>query len=191
MKKLEAKDLITVGIFTAIYFVIFFACGMMGYIPILYALLPLILPILCGIPFMLFLTKVKAFGMVTIMGIIVGCIMVLSGHTFVPLISGIICGLCADLIFKAGKYKSKKCAVIGYSVFSLWIMGMLVPYWIMRDAFVEMFSKSMGEEYTQAVFKIFEKIAWTFPAMSIVGGVIGAVLGFAVLKKHFKKAGIA
>ena len=34
--KLQAKDLINVGIFTAIYFVIFFAGMMLGYIPYLY-----------------------------------------------------------------------------------------------------------------------------------------------------------
>ena len=191
MKKIEAKDLITVGIFTAIYFALFFACGMLGYVPLLYALLPLMLPIVCGIPYMLFLTRVKSFGMVTIMGIIIGGMMVLTGHTFVPLIGGVVCGVCADLIFKVGKYKSKKCSVIGYAVFSLWIMGMLVPYWVMRDTFVGMFSKSMGEEYTQAVMVIFDKIAWTFPIMCIIGGVIGAFLGLSILKKHFKKAGIA
>ena len=191
MKKLEAKDLITIGIFTAIYFTIFFACGMLGYIPIMYALLPLFIPIICGIPYMLFLTKVKCFGMVTIMGGIVGGMMVITGHTFVPLCAGLICGLGADLIFKAGRYQSKKCTVMGYAVFSLWIMGMLVPYWIMRDTFVEMFDKSMGAEYTSAVFEIFAKVAWAFPIMCVGGGVIGAFLGLSVLKKHFKRAGIA
>ncbi|MCC7549957.1 MAG: MptD family putative ECF transporter S component, partial [Methanobacterium sp.] len=67
MNRLNTKDLITTGIFTAIYIVIFFACGMLGYIPILLVFLPLICPIVTGIPFMLFLTKVKKFGMVTIM----------------------------------------------------------------------------------------------------------------------------
>ena len=59
--KLQAKDLINVGIFTAIYFVIFFAGMMLGYIPIFIPLLGLVCPILCGIPFMLYLTKVKKF----------------------------------------------------------------------------------------------------------------------------------
>ena len=48
-KKLQAKDLINVGIFTAIYFVIFFAGMMLGYIPIFIPLLGLVCPILCGI----------------------------------------------------------------------------------------------------------------------------------------------
>ncbi len=38
-KRLQAKDLINVGIFTAIYFVIFFAGIMLGYIPIFIPLL--------------------------------------------------------------------------------------------------------------------------------------------------------
>ena len=59
--KLQAKDLINVGVFTAIYFVIFFAGMMLGYIPIFIPLLGLVCPILCGIPFMLYLTKVKKF----------------------------------------------------------------------------------------------------------------------------------
>ena len=33
--KLQAKDLINIGIFTTIYFVIYFATMMLGYIPIL------------------------------------------------------------------------------------------------------------------------------------------------------------
>ena len=52
--KLQAKDLINVGIFTAIYFVIFFAGMMLGYIPIFIPLLGLVCPILCGIPFLLY-----------------------------------------------------------------------------------------------------------------------------------------
>nr|WP_312701830.1 MptD family putative ECF transporter S component [Sedimentibacter sp.] len=70
--KLNAKDLINIGIFTAIYFVLFFATGMTGYIPVMLIFLPLLCPLVTGIPFMLFLTKVKTFGMVTIMGTILG-----------------------------------------------------------------------------------------------------------------------
>lgn len=188
--KLQAKDLINVGIFTAIYFVIMFMCGMIGYIPIFYALLPAVVPIFCGIPFMLFLTKVKSFGMITIMGTICGGLMLLTGHTYLPLLTGFAFALIADIIMKAGNYRSKKLSIIGYTVFSLWIVGMLMPFWLMKDSFRNMMV-GMGEEYISAVFDIFGKISWTFPIMAIIGGVIGAFLGFSMLKKHFKRAGIA
>lgn len=189
--KLQGKDLITVGIFTAIYFVLMFMCGMLGYIPIFYAILPLVVPIVCGIPFMLFLTKVKCFGMVTIMGTICGALMLLTGHTFIPLVTGVVCGLLADLIFRTGKYRSFKASVAGYVVFSLWIVGMLMPFWIMKDTFEKFLADSMGKEYTAAVFELFQKISWTFPLMAVIGGIIGALLGYGMIKKHFKRAGIA
>lgn len=190
-RKLQTKDLITVGIFTAIYYVLFFAVGMIGYVPILYVVLPVILPIVCGIPFMLFLTKVKAFGMVTIMGTLLGGLMVITGHTFLPIIAGFVFGLTADLIFMAGNYQSKKLSVLGYSVFSFWILGMLVPFWVMRESFENMMLDSMGVEYTQAVLDHFDTFSWAFPILALIGGALGAFLGLAMLKKHFKKAGIA
>jgi energy-coupling factor transport system substrate-specific component len=189
--KLQTKDLINVGIFTAIYFVMFFAGGMLGYIPIFFVLLPLLLPIICGIPFMLFLTKVKSFGMVTIMGTISGGLMLLTGHTYVPLLAGFVFGLIADFIFMMGKYRSKKLSVIGYGFFSLWLLGMIVPYWIMKDSYEKMMIDSMGVDYTGAVLELFDKFAWTFPVMAFAGGLIGAFLGLFMLKKHFRKAGIA
>ena len=161
-RKLQTKDLITVGIFTAIYYVLFFAVGMIGYVPIFYVVLPVILPIVCGIPFMLFLTKVRAFGMVTIMGTLLGGLMVITGHTFLPIIAGFAFGLIADLIFMAGNYQSKKLSVVGYSVFSFWILGMLVPFWVMRESFEKMMLDSMGVEYTRAVLDHFDTFSWAF-----------------------------
>ncbi len=190
-KKLQTKDLITVGIFTTIYYILFFAIGMLGYIPILYVLLPFLLPIVCGIPFMLFLTKVKCFGMVTIMGTIVGGLMVLTGHTYIPLIAGFAFGIISDLIFMAGKYRSKKLSILGYGVFSLWLLGMLVPFWFMRESFEKMMLDSMGADYTKAALELFDKLSWAFPVLAFIGGIIGAFFGFSMLKKHFKKAGIA
>ncbi len=189
--KLNTKDLITTGIFTTIYIVIYFACGMLGYIPILLVFLPLICPIVSGIPFMLFLTKVKKFGMVTIMGLIVGLVMFLTGHTVVPTITALIFGLAADLIFRAGNYQSFKNSVLGYGVFSMFIIGAMIPMWVMRDSYFTHISSSMGTEYATTVMSFTPE--WMFFVLIIVAfiaGVIGALLGKSVLEKHFKRAGI-
>lgn len=78
--KLKAKDLINVGIYTAIYIVIFFVVGMLNAIPVLYPLLYVLIPLISGIPFMLFLTKIEKFGMVTIMSVICGVFWFLMGY---------------------------------------------------------------------------------------------------------------
>ena len=73
--RLNGKDFINIGIFTAIYFVIVFAVACLGFIPIFMVLICGIIPLVAGIPYMLYLTRVKKFGMITIMGLLVGIIM--------------------------------------------------------------------------------------------------------------------
>lgn len=191
-KKLQAKDLINVGIFTAIYFVIFFAGMMLGYIPIFIPLLGLVCPILCGIPFMLYLTKVKKFGMVSLTGIILGLLNILIGAGVLVLIFGVVFGILADLVLKAGKYQSWKCTLLGNGVFSLWIMGYVSRMFLTRTEFFTFLESNYGAEYTATLASYTP--GWMFPVLFVVtfiGGILGALLGKAVLKKHFKKAGIA
>lgn len=191
-KRMQAKDLINVGIFTAIYFVIFFAGMMLGYIPIFIPLLGLVCPILCGIPFMLYLTKVKKFGMVTLTGIILGLLNVLIGAGILVLIFGVIFGILGDLVLKAGKYQSWKFILLGNGVFSLWIMGYVSRMFLTRTEFFDFLESNYGAEYTATLASYTP--AWTFPVLFVVtfiGGILGALLGKAVLKKHFEKAGIA
>ena len=191
-KRMQAKDLINVGIFTAIYFVIFFAGMMLGYIPIFIPLLGLVCPILCGIPFMLYLTKVKKFGMVTLTGIILGLLNVLIGAGVLVLIFGVVFGVLGDLVLKAGKYQSWKFTLFGYGVFSLWIMGYVSRMFLTRTEFFAFLESNYGAEYTATLASYTP--AWMFPVLFVVtfiGGILGALLGRVVLKKHFKKAGIA
>ena len=102
--KLKAKDFITVGIFTAIIFVVEFACGMLGYIhPFIVASYVIMIPLVGAIPMMLFYTKVQKFGMITIMSVLIAIIMFVTGMGFLgaPLI--ILAGVIADFIAKSGK----------------------------------------------------------------------------------------
>lgn len=191
-KKLQTKDLINVGIFTAIYFVIFFAGMMLGYIPIFIPLLGLVCPILCGIPFMLYLTKVKKFGMITLTGIILGLLNVLIGAGVLVLIFGVVFGLLGDLILRAGKYQSWKYTLLGNGVFALWIMGYVSRMFLTRTEFFAFLENNYGAEYTATLASYTP--GWMFPvlfAVTFIGGILGALLGKVILKKHFEKAGIA
>lgn len=191
-KKLNAKDYINIGIFTVIYFVMFFICGMLGYIPVFAVLIPLMLGILGGIPFTLFITKAGKPGAVAIMGTLLGVLCFLMGQSWISIPFGVVFGILADLICKAGEYKSWKHIVCGYCVFTEWVTGSMLPMWIMRDVFFETYRTRGGtEEYINAVMALTEN--WMLPVvvlLGIIGGATGAVLGRAVLKKHFEKAGI-
>ncbi|MCC7554145.1 MAG: MptD family putative ECF transporter S component [Methanobacteriaceae archaeon] len=189
---LNVQDLITTGIFTAIFIIVVFAFGMIGYIPIFMAALPLLVAIVGGIPFMLFLTKVKKFGMVTILAFIVGLIMFLSGHTWTPILTFLIFGIIADFIFKSGSYRSRRMSILGYGVFCMASIGNMLPMWIMKETWVAQMTSQMGAEYINSVIWMVQD--WVFVVLLIsafVGGIVGAYIGEKVLDKHFKKAGFA
>lgn len=193
MKKegLKGKDLINVGIYSAIYFVIVFAVAMLGYIPIFMPLLCVIGPIICGVPFMLFLTKVKKFGMILIMSIIMGVLMLLTGMGYYSLIVGAISGLIAEFIYKSGNYQSASKAVWTSGIFSIWVWGNYIPLFTNIESYFST-RQDYGREYIETLTKLMP--AWMCPvllAACVVSGIIGGLVGSAILKKHFIKAGIA
>lgn len=190
-KKLNAKDLIHVGIYTAIYLVVFFVTGMLNAIPFLYPLTYLITPILTGIPFMLFLTKVEKFGMVSIMGIILAVFWYLMGYTWIPTLTYIAAGLLSDLVFRLGKYKSFRFDVIGYWIFSCGMIGCAAPMWLLTATYMEQVRDSMGDGYVEGLGRFMP--SWMGLAaigIILVSASLGALLGRRMLKKHFERAGI-
>lgn len=189
--KLETKDLINVGIFTAMYFVCFFLVGMIGLIPIMLITIPFFVPLVGGIPFMLYMTKIHKFGMITITGIICGLLMMLTGHPWPVLVFTVAFALIGDLILKAGNYKSSKHVIISYAVFSEWMIGGMLPLFFMRNSYIEMLESGYGAEYAEIVKNITPPwLFYVMIVMAFVGGLLGALLGKKILKKHFKKAGI-
>lgn len=189
--KLNGKDLINVGIYSAIYFVVICAAAMLGCIPILYPCLSVIMPLLGGIPVMLFYTKVKKPGMIFLMSVIMGIMMIFSGMGYYPLLVGVFSGIAAEIVYKSGAYKSSFKAVLSYGVFCIWVWGNYVLFFVDRAAY-EADRQNLGEEHLQALNNLMP--SWLFFVLLVVcfvSGIIGGLLGKAVLKKHFEKAGIA
>ncbi len=159
--KLQAKDLINVGLFTVLYFVL----GCCVVIPI---------------------------GMVTLMAVLSGLLMGLTGMGYYGVPCGIVFGFLGDMIIKSGDYKSMKKGTIGYAVFSLWMIGTYIPMYFMVEQSRASFASQFSEEYADKVMSVMPMWSFIVVAISIVVcALIGAKLGKSLLKKHFKKAGIA
>ena len=192
-KKLKAKDFITVGIFAAILFAVEFAFGMLGYIhPYIVASYVIILPLASGIPMMLFYTKVEKFGMITILSILLAIIMFIGGMGYLgaPLIVG--AGVIADLIAKSGQYKSFKKIVISFGIFNLWICANYFPILVTAESYrQDLIDGGYSAEYANNLFAAINvKTIGVLVVLCFIFGCIGAVIGKAVVKKHFEKAGI-
>ena len=190
-EKLKVKDLVTIGIFAVIYFIVMFGVGMIGMIPILFLIYPTILGIVSGVIVMLFMAKEQKpwalfiFGMLTPLG------MFAMGHTYVVPVHALVVMLIAELVRRGGNYRSFKYNAIAFGIFNMWICGSLMQMLRAKEKYLEMCAM-MGSDYTQALEKLI-----TYPHMAIVyagafvGGIVGAWIGRAMLKKHFIKAGIA
>ena len=190
--KLTGKDLINVGIYSAIYFVIVFLIAMLGMVPILYPMLVVFCPIIGGIPFMLFLTKVKKPGMIFIMSILMGLLMLISGMGIYPLIVSVFSGLLSEVIYCKGNYSSAKMAVLTNGTFSLWVWACFLLLFLNRDSYMASRAESVGQEYVDALNKLTP--GWLCPVLLIVCfvcGIIGGLIGKKMMHKHFEKAGIA
>ena len=170
-KKLTGKDLINVGIYTAMTLVIFFVVGLLTALPVVYPFLFIIWPIVCGIPMMLYYTKIQKFGMLTI--------------------TGIIGGILSDVVLKIGGYQKFKVTVLSYACFCLGIMGCPANLWFAGEAYWENIHTSMGDQYANTLQSLMPSwMLYVGFALLFVGGILGALLGHKMLKKHFERAGI-
>ena len=190
--KLQAKDLINVGLFTVLYFVLGCCVAIpIGFVPIFLPILGALWTLITGIPFMLFTTRVKKFGMVTLMAILSGALMGFTGMGYWGVPVGVVSGLVGDFIMKSGNYKSAAKNLLGYAVFSLWMIGTYIPMYFMVEQSYQSFVDGFGEEYAQRVMSVMP----TWSLILVVAGIfvcalLGGLLGKTVLKKHFAKAGI-
>ena len=190
--KLQAKDLINIGLFTVLYFVLGCCVAIpIGFVPIFVPILGGLWTLITGIPFMLFAVRVKKFGMVTIMAVLSGLLMGLTGMGFWGILTGAVFGLLGDLIMKSGGYQSAKKTILGYGVFSLWMVGTYIPMYFMVEQSRADFAKSFGDEYADKVMSVMPMWSIVLVIAAIfLFALLGGRIGKAILKKHFSRAGI-
>jgi hypothetical protein len=191
--KLQAGDFITIGIFTALLWVVQMVIMYLGFLsPFIVAGYALLIPIVTGIPMMLYYAKIEKFGMLTTTSIIVAILLFIFGMGLTGAPICIIAGLLADLIAKSGNYKSRSKTILSYGVFSLWVCASYLPLILTADSYKESLLKGgYNPDFVNTLFKLVT--AGTYPVLIIIcfiSGVTGAFIGRTVAKKNFEKAGI-
>ena len=189
MEKLKIKDLVTIGVFTVIYFVLMFLSGMIGIVPILYLAYPTVAGIITGIVIMLFMAKVQKPWGLFILGLICSFIVIAMGNTYIILIHALISMVIAEFVRKIGGYKSFKYNMLSFTIFNTWICGFLMQILLAKDKVIEIAeTRGMGYAYIMKLIALlnFSSMILVYIG-AIVGGIIGAYIGKAFLKKHFKK----
>lgn len=192
--RLTARDLLNVAIFAVLYFVIVFVVAMLGVVSPLVMLLTLPLSaVAAGIPYMLFLTRVRRAGMVTLFGVVVGLLYLMMGHPWQSTVVTIGLSVLAELVLRTGGYRSTSAAVWTYTVFSAWFVGPWIPLFLDRAAYLHSAGmEAMGADYIAAFDRTVSVPAVLgMSGLTVVCGFLGALLGTALLRKHFVRAGLA
>ncbi|MCG8513684.1 MAG: MptD family putative ECF transporter S component [Halanaerobiales bacterium] len=198
-RKLKGKDLITIGIFSAIYFVINFIFMLAAALhPIMWILMPGFIALFTGVPYMILASKVQKAGAVLIMGLISGLIYYATGmFTVVILITFASACVLAELIRLATKYKSFTGNSISFAIFSVGMIGSPLPMWLFKESFFEQISVQTGQggiisgNYLSILSGLAtDGMLFVLILAPVVLGVIGALIAKALFKKHFVKAGI-
>ena len=176
------RNLVLIGVFCCVYFVVMFSGGMLG----------IFSPIMIMVGGMLYLAKVPQFGSLTILGLITGLGMMLTGHVWYVVPTAIITGLIGDTIARSGNYQGKLTNPLAYAVFQLWSMALVAPIFTNSDDyFADIEAQMKSAEYADTMRHVFT------PTMILIWGVatfivclIAGFIGMRTLKKHFTRAGI-
>ena len=192
-RKLTGKDVITIGIYSAIYFVMNFAAMMTGLIPLLWILLPGTVAILTGIPFLLMVVKVPKPGAVLIMGLITAFLYFVTGQfTVLILITMLIACVLSEVYRYITKYNLKfSNLAVAFILFGYGMAGSPLALFVYRESFLAQISETMSQEYVAAISSYITTPMLILLLVSpIAGGFLGALIAKGLFKKHFKKAGI-
>lgn len=188
--KLTTKDLIGAGAFGAIYAVLLFAASMiLSMMPIALLLTPLIMGIIGGTVYMVYVSKVPKTGAVMILAVLVG--LITSNATMYPFFLALVWGLIAEIILKIGKNQMRKSMLFSYCIFNFTSIGPLFTIILAKDAFLETCVVYYGQAYADTLDKYTPSwVVLVFIAFAIIGALIGGKTGQRLLKKHFEKVGI-
>ena len=192
-KGLTVKDLVTVGIFSALFLVfaliggIFFAPN-----PVLTFYMPVGSALLCGPVYLLMLAKVQKRWAVTILGAILCIIWFVTGMHWAMALGYLAMGIIADLAAGTGGYKNKLINSLSYILISLGGTGSYLVFFADPDGWAKtMLGNGTEQSYIDTIRAT--GTSWIMVIMlvgTILSASISAFVGCKMLRKQFEKAGI-
>ena len=189
-ERLNVRDFVSIAVLTVLELVVYFSIGMIaGSTPSGWCFTLGIQAIPLGIIFMLMYAKVNKRGVVLISGVLVG---LLVGMSF--WLTGLVIALGAlagEVIWNVAN--RKRFATMAASFTSImvgWYLGAFAPLVLMKD-FLLNSVPTMAEFYGSLFDIVAGPLFFVCLGVTALGGVLGSLLGRAVLKKHFERAGIA
>lgn len=190
---LNIRNLISIGIFSAVYFAIVYACGFMGFGGPLFVVLSYLLAALINGPvMMLFMARTPTAGALSIFGIINGILFVVAGFPWHVGAGLFALAVVADVIASSGGYRNPMRNVLAYAVLSVWFVIPWLPILINADQyFADMAAKWGSEDFVKPMRDFYQPwVIWAWIAGEFIVGALSGLFGVKIFTKHFVKAGM-
>lgn len=191
-KRLNARDLITLGIFNAIAIVCYavvvaLVCTTVMGLFFSTAVAFLVL----GTVYMVTVAKVRKRGTYFVCGLIMSVVGLIGGRIFTT-VGCIAGGVIAELL--VGDYTKVRRIILAYCSYAVAVaLGIYLPAFMMGAEYIAKMGAKRGMtlETAQSYMGLYTPTMLAIViAANIVGALAGALIGRKVLKKHFIKAGL-
>ena len=189
-KGLGVKDLVTVGIFSAL-FLVFALVGGISFAPnpVLTFYMPVGSALLCGPIYLLMLAKVKKRWAVSILGAILCIVWFVTGMHLAMALGYLVMGVAADFVAGAGEYKSKMMNSVSYIVISLGGTASYLVFFANPDGWAKtMLGNGTEQSYIDTMRETGS--VWIMLVGTVLAAAVSAFVGCKMLRKQFEKSGI-
>ena len=192
-KGLSVKDLVTVGISSAL-FLVFALVGGISFAPnpVLTFYMPVGSALLCGPVYLLMLAKVKKRWAVSILGAILCIVWFVTGMHWAMALGYLVMGVAADFVAGAGEYKSKMMNSVSYIVISLGGTASYLVFFANPDGWAKtMLGNGTEQSYIDTMRETGS--VWIMLVMlvgTVLAAAVSAFVGCKMLRKQFEKSGI-
>ncbi len=189
-KGLGVKDLVTVGIFSAL-FLVFALVGGISFAPnpVLTFYMPVGSALLCGPIYLLMLAKVKKRWAVSILGAILCIVWFVTGMHWAMALGYLVMGVAADFVAGAGEYKSKMMNSVSYIVISLGGTASYLVFFANPDGWAKtMLGNGTEQSYIDTMRETGS--VWIMLVGTVLAAAVSAFVGCKMLRKQFEKSGI-
>lgn len=189
-KGLGVKDLVTVGIFSAL-FLVFALVGGISFAPnpVLTFYMPVGSALLCGPVYLLMLAKVKKRWAASILGAILCIVWFVTGMHWAMALGYLVVGVAADFVAGAGEYKSKMMNSVSYIVISLGGTASYLVFFANPDGWAKtMLGNGTEQSYIDTMHETGS--VWIMLVGTVLAAAVSAFVGCKMLRKQFEKSGI-
>lgn len=190
---LAARDLVTTGIFSALYLVFMMVGGMFfASNPVLTFWMPAASALLTGPVYLLLVAKVPKHGPLVVLGVIEGLVVFATGMYWGWSVACVVLGVVADVVAGVGGFRNKALNLVAFVVYSLSPMGSYLMLWVDPSGYASyLVGKGAEQAYMDTMFST--ATSWMLPAMlvaTVACAVVSGLVGMRLLRRQFAKAGM-